>query len=79
MKNYELPMSERLWRNKARLLLRKVLIDFRHGSEGDYMQSEQHKKDAGSNDTYWNGDDQGKLLNEIDRFLNSKSILNKQD
>lgn len=75
MTNRELPMSYRLWKNEARRLLRKVLNDMRYCSEGDLLLEEQDKKDRKIKFNYWPGNDQGKLLNEIDGFLNKKASL----
>lgn len=74
MTNRELPMSYRLWKNEARRLLRKVLADMRYCSEGDLLLDEKHKQECGYKESYWPGNDQGKLLNEIDNFLNKKII-----
>lgn len=76
MKNNELPMAYRLWKNEARRLLRKVLTDCRHTSEGDLLLDEEHKNKCGYKANYWPGIEQGKLLNEIDLFLNKKASLN---
>lgn len=75
MKNRDLPMTYRLWKNESCRLLRKVLTECRFTSEGDLLMDENHKSDIGSKDKYWPGSDQGKLLNEIDKFLNEKASL----
>ena len=75
MKNRDLPMTYRLWKNESRGLLRKVLKECRYTSEGDLLLDVKHKSDIGAKDNYWNCCEQGKLLNEIDKFLNEKASL----
>jgi len=75
MTNRQLPMAYRLWQNEARRLLRKALIVYRFNSEGDMLLDEQNKKDCGHKCNYWPGSDEGKMLNEIDAFLNKKASL----
>lgn len=76
MTNRELPMAYRLWKNEARRLLRKVLAECRRTSEGDLLLDDKHKSEAGFKENYWPGSEQGKLLNQIDKFLNEKASLN---
>ena len=73
--NRELPMAYRLWKNEARRLLRKVLVDMRHCSECDLLLDPEHKAGSNLKTKYWNGNNQGKLLNEIDDFLNKRASL----
>jgi len=73
--NKDLPMSYRLWKNEARRLLRKVLTDMCDHSEGNLLLDEKHKAETNQKVNYWPGCKEGKLLNEIDKFLNSKSSL----
>lgn len=75
MTNRELPIAYRLWKNEARRLLRKVLSECRHTSEGDLLLDEKHKAECNYKENYWPGNKQGELLNEIDSFLNNKASI----
>jgi len=75
MKNSELPMAYRLWKNEARLLLRKVLQEMRYCSEGDLLLDPIHKAECNLKGNYNTYNEQGKLLNEIDEFLNKRASL----
>lgn len=79
MKNDDLPMSYRLWKNEARRLLRKVLQEMRYCSEGDLLLDAQHKQECKIKGNYNTYNEQGKLLNEIDLFLNKKASLMNDD
>lgn len=87
VKNRYIPMTERLWRNKARLLLRKVLEICAHSEKMEPMPQCKRLNDGSigkmeyifPDSDYCLQSDAGKLFQEIHNFLNKKSVLNSQD
>ena len=77
MKNRDLSMTDRLYKNKTRKLLRECLEVFRYSSEGDLLLDTKHKAELNIKENYHPYSNEGKLLNEIDRFLCERANMNK--